>query len=77
MNTYNKMTDEQLATIGKIYYSGKATTYQISKYEAMRAGLLADLITINPQARDTGSALYIQQAITAALWSAKQAKKGA
>ena len=74
MNTYNKMTDEQLAAIGKIYYSGKATKNQAAKYESMRAGLLADLLTINPVAKDTGSALYIQQAITTALWNAKTHK---
>lgn len=56
-----------LERMGAIYYSGKATPAQAQKYEAIRAGLLADLRGIFPDAKDSGSALYLHQAITAAL----------
>jgi hypothetical protein len=67
MNFYETYTAEQLINMGKVYYSGKANKFQAEKYEAIRAGLLAELRAINPAAQDSGSAEYIRGAIESAI----------
>lgn len=56
-------TYEQLISMGKIYYSGKANDFQIGKYELIRAELFTELQLLNPKAKDKGTAAYIWGAI--------------
>ena len=60
------MDIDQLAAMGKIYYSGKANAFQKSKYEHIRAELLRELRELVPTARDDGTALYLFLAVRSA-----------
>ena len=62
---HNKYTDDQLAAMGRIYYSKKVNGAQKYKYDFIRSELLKELRELNPSALDSGTALYIQHAISA------------
>jgi hypothetical protein len=64
--TYNKYTQDQLAAMQKVYYSGKANKWQSEKYELICSLLLDELITLNPAAKPA-SACYMHAAIGACL----------
>ena len=65
--TYKKYTADQLTAMGRVVMLGKANTWQQAKYNLIRSCLLEELRSLNPAARDTGSAVYIHGAIWAAL----------
>ena len=71
---HEKYNHEQLAAMGKVYYSGSATPWQKEKYEFIRASLLAELQGLEPNAPDSGTAAYLRAAITASL-NARQAEE--
>jgi hypothetical protein len=68
---YKVYSGEALKRMGTIYYSGKATPTQIKKYEAIRAGLLADLLMVYPGEFKNveAPALYLQQAIESVIYT--------
>jgi hypothetical protein len=65
----------QLVRMGDVYYSGKATTYQSGRYEAIRSGLLTELRLFDPKAPDSGTAAYIHAAIRASIEYANRQEK--
>lgn len=67
LTTYHKYSAEQLTAMGKVVMAGKANAWQLAKYNLIRSCLLEELRSLNPSARDTGSAVYIHGAIWAAL----------
>lgn len=64
---YKSFTYNRLMAMGKVYYNGKPSQYQKTKYEQVRTALLAELRSLVPQAKDEGSACYIHAAITSVL----------
>jgi hypothetical protein len=64
--TYNKYTYDQLAAMGNVYYKNP-NPFQKSKYEQIRSALLAELRTLYPEAKDTGTACYIHAEIMRAM----------
>lgn len=67
LTTYKTYSQDQLSAMGKVVYAGKANAWQLSKYNLVRSLLLEELRSLNPDAKDTGSAAYIHGAIWAAL----------
>jgi hypothetical protein len=77
MNTkfYETYTDEQLAAMQKVFYSGKANKWQAEKFQLIHAGLLAELRQFNPSARDGSSLCYMRAAIGSCLYDRRQEEK--
>ena len=64
---YPHFAYDQLVKMGNLYYSHQATPFQAQRYEAVRAGLLAELTELDPTTKDSGTAAYIHAAINATL----------
>jgi len=67
LNFYPMFKYSQLVTMGNVYYGGSATAFQKTRYEQIRIGLLKELQSLDPTAKDAGIAAYIHAAITATI----------
>lgn len=77
LTTYNKYTANQLTAMVRVITAGKANAWQKAKYDLVRSCLLEELRSLNPQAKDSGSAVYIHGAIWAALRERHDQEKAA
>lgn len=71
---YGRFTQDQLAAMQKVYYSGKANTWQTAKYEFVCDQLLIELRQFHAEAKPA-SACYLHAAISACLQAQRDEAK--